>query len=138
MNEDKCANCGVELEWRALPNTDGVTTSDIPFVAGTERVHDCEHCLRIQLEQAKAIIDKPPKDAEGLTRLPGDEVWYPKDLYGKWCPPTAGIVAWDDGRERYCVELMLPGQNPAVVTECGRPVEHCYSTPEAAEKAKEK
>ena len=93
--------------------------------AANPLVQKC-HEWEAKVAQLQAIVDKLPKDAEGVTKLPGDIVWRVSEegmekrlvqWASEWSP-------WPGYRASYGIE------GPPV------PVEECHSTREAAEAAR--
>ena len=81
------------------------------------------------LHRLQAIVDKLPKTADGVPVTPGTTLWF--------CDPFGKTKSWKIGRDLRAKTTVLVEADPAgnEFEEYG-PAD-CYSTREAAEKAKE-
>jgi len=93
--------------------------------------------LRGKAEGLEAIVSRLPKTADGARVVPLDSAWAIVDFYGRPCDPVEGTVCLDEDWKGFAVQLLLPGNNPAMRTMKYLPVGDCYSTREAAEAAEE-
>lgn len=97
-------------------------------------------CLERQRDQLKVIVDKLPKDAEGVPCIPGYERWHPREV-------RRGVVRFDDWEDpesekegvEFCYEFGVSNSKSPTTGEpwAFQPISECYSTREAAEAARE-
>lgn len=118
--KEKCPKCGVPVAFDDKGKMWLLNADNKGNFAGMGHWADSSECLRNQLKQAKEIIDKLPKTADGVTVTPNMELYNPGSIELR---NTVSLHIWQDGEDR------SPGENN---TPWGR----FYSTKEAAEAAK--
>lgn len=137
MREEKCPKCGsAVIEDCNRYNKEFWFTCDTVTYQDTNQIKlEGYKCLRNQLVQAKAVIDKLPKTADEsilpyhiYTKTHKVEVYHPLGV-------SSGYAAlYDDEEKQWTVQFSkgTPGSYIRV------PLSECYSTKEAAEAAKGK
>lgn len=90
-----------------------------------------DEVLVIEIERLRAIVDKLPKTADGIPiALCETELW--------WLPPSYISTAPFFLGKCFCITYGYAMTQAYVTCEqgCQQPLSECYSTPEAAEKAR--
>ena len=89
--------------------------------------------LSREVERLEAIVRRIPLTADGVPVVPGDVVWGKIGLSAR-----EGVVVWHSGKSADGLSCFSCGTGPQATEHTGyRSIDKCYSTREAAEKARD-
>jgi len=124
----QCPNCGIEIEMKPVRQPSGPDVI-IPFVAGTDNLHDTISCLENQLSALRARHDGGDRggtDMTGPIKAPVTIVPDPRSSGWYLLIANDGVLVLDHLRKEYADQIAAALN-----------VEGVYSTRAAAEAARE-
>ena len=124
MSDAYCKNCGYIVDER-VTNSETCDECHTPVEYHTADDQDTITQLRTELAEAQAVVDRLPKTADGVVVYEERKIWFIVD--GEVVEGAAGIPLFAG----------YPDTNLGCICQPHTGVSEAYSTPEAAEAARE-